>query len=157
METLDLIQMVTLTKFHMRHRCRSRQILGSTRDFFLKNIWATFCVIIFSQQRSWKQTFLRLASKKKVFSHTSGAIFSNQTTLGAVFARIFRDFVKVFTDIAKISTFFRILTNFAQIFDRSKFLEVHLHPLHSHLLHHWHEMSSHRFLGITSPLQLIMR
>jgi len=43
-----------------------------------------------------------------VFWQTLGAIFSSQTTLGAIFAWIFR--------------------NFAQIFNKSKLLGVRLHP-----------------------------
>ena len=51
------------------------------------------------------------------FSAVVGRHFLNQTALGAIFARIFRDI--------------------AQIFDRSKIFGSALHPLHSRLLHHW--------------------
>jgi len=46
--------------------------------------------------------------------------FLSQTTLGAIFAQIFRDFAQIFRD-------------FAWIFDKSKLLGVQVHP---RLLHH---------------------
>jgi len=74
-----------------------------------------------------------------------GTIFSNQSTLDAIFACIFRefgwifrDFAKVFTDFAQICLdFARIFKVFARIFTKSKLLGVRLHPLHPRLLHHW--------------------
>jgi len=58
-------------------------------------------------------------------------IFSNQTTLGAIFSQIFRDFARIFTDFAQISKYF------ARIFTKSKHLGVRFHPLNLRLLHHW--------------------
>jgi len=46
--------------------------------------------------------------------------------LGAIFAHIFRKFVKVFRDFAQIST------DFARIFTKSKILTVCFHPHHLH-------------------------
>ena len=74
-----------------------------------------------------------------------GPFLSNQSKLGAIFARIFiefakifKDFSKVFTKFAQISTeFSRIFRNFAQIFTKSKNLGVCLHPRHPRLPHHW--------------------
>jgi len=68
--------------------------------------------------------------------HRAGAVFSNQSRLGAIFASIFRefafiykDFVKVFTDFPQISIdIVPILRDLAQIFTRSKLLGVRLHP-----------------------------
>ena len=57
------------------------------------------------------KTFFGVNSKKMsscVFQQTLGAIFLNQTTLDAVFVRIFRGFALIFRD-------------FAQVFDKSKF------------------------------------
>jgi len=60
-----------------------------------------------------------------------GAVFSYQTTFGAIFAHIFSDFVNIFIDFAHIVTdFARIFRDFAQIFDISKHLGVRLHRLH---------------------------
>jgi len=50
-----------------------------------------------------------------VFLQTLGAILWNQTTLDAIFARIFRHFAQIFKD-------------FARIFNKSKLLGVLLHP-----------------------------
>ena len=71
-----------------------------------------------------------------------GAIFSNQNTLDAIFARIFmefarifRDFLKIFTNFAQISTdCARIFRDFARIFTKSKDLGVRFHSLHHRLL-----------------------
>jgi len=67
-----------------------------------------------------------------------GAISPNQSTLGVIFAcifrefaQIFRDFARVFTDFAQISIdFARIFRDFARIFTKSKLLGVRSHPLH---------------------------
>jgi len=45
-----------------------------------------------------------------------GSNFSNQSTLGAIFARIFVEFAQIFRDFLKIST------DFARIFPKSKHL-----------------------------------
>ena len=69
---------------------------------------------------------------------TLGAILSNQTSLGAIFAQIFRDFAKVFTEFIQIYTnFVRIFKDFSRICNISKRSGVLLHPLHSRPLHHW--------------------
>ena len=69
---------------------------------------------------------------------TLGAIFSNQTSLGTIFAQIFRDFAKVFTEFIQIYTnFARIFKDFSRICNISKRSGVRLHPLHPHPLHHW--------------------
>jgi len=48
---------------------------------------------------------------------TLGSVFGNQTTLGAIFDRIVRDFAQIFR-------------NFAQIYDKSKRMGVRLYPMH---------------------------
>ena len=63
-----------------------------------------------------------------VFLQTLDAIFWSQTTLGAIFALIFRDFTQVFRGFAQI---FR---DFPQIFSKSKLLGLHQHPCLSTLL-----------------------
>ena len=89
--------------------------------------------------------FLMGWPQKKVFMwfcRRWASFFSNQTTLGAIFARIFREFAqicryfaKVFTDFAQIFTgFVRMFRDFARIFSKSKLLGVRFHP---RLLHHW--------------------
>jgi len=88
--------------------------------------------------------FYGVTSKKwssLVFLQSLGAIFRSQTSLGAIFAQIFRDFaeifmdfVRIFRDFAKIfRDFAQIFRDFAQIFNKSKLLGVRLHP---RLLHH---------------------
>jgi len=58
--------------------------------------------------------------------------------LGAIFARIVRNFAKIFRD------FVQIFKDFARIFDKSKLLGVRLHP---RLLHYWlHNTISQWFL-----------
>jgi len=56
-------------------------------------------------------------------------VFLNQKMLGAIFAHIFTEFVKVFRDFALI------LKYFARICTKSKLLRVCLHSLHPSLLH----------------------
>jgi len=54
--------------------------------------------------------------------------FSNQKTLGAIFARILKEFAQNFQDFVKI------FIDFAQLFAKSKLSGMRLHP---RLLHHW--------------------
>jgi len=51
------------------------------------------------------------------------ANFSNQATLGVIFAQIFSDFAKVFTDFSQISMDFAwIFRDFARIITKSTFV-----------------------------------
>ena len=69
-----------------------------------------------------------------------GAIFSNQSMLGAIFDCILKEFAQIFRNVANVSTdFAQISTNFAKIFrdfsryfTKSKLLRMRLQP---HLLH----------------------
>jgi len=100
-----------------------------------KKFWVTDCANFFSLK-----TVFGMTSKGLYviwgFGYRVGAVFSNQSRLGAIFASIFRefafiykDFVKVFTDFPQISTdIVPILRDLAQIFTRSKLLGVRLHP-----------------------------
>jgi len=74
-----------------------------------KKIWTTFCANIFS----WRPHFGWLP--EKVFKWFWAPFFSNQRTLGAILALIFREFDKVFGDFAKVS---QILPRFSGIFSR---------------------------------------
>jgi len=66
------------------------------------------------------------------FVKTLGAIFSSQTTLGPIFARIFRDYAQIFKGFAQnYRHFAQIFRNFAQIFDKSRLSGVRLQPQHS--------------------------
>ena len=70
-------------------------------------------VLLFSLKKKIIKTFIEMTSKEKVlmwFCKRWEPFFTNQTRLGAIFARIFRDFV--------------------QLFNKSKLLGVRLHPLH---------------------------
>jgi len=61
-----------------------------------------------------------VTSKKRssfVFLQTLGAIVCSQTTLGVIFAQIFRDFAQIFRDFAQIfRDFAQIFRDFARIF-----------------------------------------
>jgi len=91
---------------------------------------------------------VRILSHKEAFRMTSkkglhvilGAIFSNQITLGAIFAHFFMEFAQIFRN------FTRIFRDFVRIFTKSKLLGVRFHPLHPHLLHHWHSVSHRQWI-----------
>ena len=85
------------------------------------------------------KTFFDVTSNKRslfVFLQTLETIFWSQTTFGAIFSRIFTDFVQIFRDIARIfgdfvqifMDFAQIFKDFAQIFDQSKHMGLCLHP-----------------------------
>jgi len=71
-----------------------RRIFARIFPNFPENFWATFCANTFSW---WP--FLGWPPTKglHVILHVLGAISSNQSTLGAIFARIFRDLTRIFT------------------------------------------------------------
>jgi len=62
----------------------------------------------------------------RVFLQTMGAIFSNQTRLGVIFAGIFRNFVQFLRD------FSHTIKDSARIFGKSKLLVVRLKSMHPH-------------------------
>ena len=116
----------------LQHRCRSMHISGARRIFarispnLPENFWAIFCAL-------HEEQILDDLQKKRLHV-TLGAIFSNQNTLGAIFACIFGVFAQIFRDFAKVFIdFVQISLDFAVIFTKSKLLGVHLHPC---LLHH---------------------
>ena len=76
---------------------------------------------IFFPQRSWRLFWCDHKRSSCVFLQMLGAIFRRQTTLGAIFVRISRDFVQIF------SHFDHIFMDFAYIFDKSRLLGVPLH------------------------------
>jgi len=147
-ESRAVIFLMTLDE--SAHRCRSRQILGGAKDFcpnFLKCVWKDFVRLLrpnIFPQRSWRPFFGVTSSKRSscVFVQTLGAIFWSQTTLGAIFARIFRDFAQVFRDFAQIfrdiaqifRDFARIFREFARILNKAKLFGERWHPRN---LHHW--------------------
>jgi len=54
-----------------------------------------------------------MASKtRSSFDPTLAQFFKNQTTLGAIFARIFREFAQIFRDCALRKGFHRLRTDF---------------------------------------------
>jgi len=72
-----------------------------------------------------------------VFLQRLSAILSNQTMLGAISSRIFKNFAQIFRDFAQIfRDFAQISKASAQISDKSKLLRVRLHTLHGRRLHH---------------------
>jgi len=124
--------------------------IGAGAGKFL-GVWRIFDRKIFGQlvllSPNKRIPFFEVQLREKVF-HTCcmlffqnsahlGAIFLNQTTLGAICARIFRqfaqifgDFAKVFADFAQISTFFcSDFQGFFPDFQQIKTFWVHLHPL----------------------------
>jgi len=105
---------------------------------FPKKLLCDFCVQIFPT--TIMKTILVWSPKKVCicFAADVDAIFWSQTTLGAIFARIFRDIALIFRDFAWIfRNFVQIFRDFARTFDKSKLLGVRLHPLHPRLLHHY--------------------
>ena len=87
----------------------------------LKSCCATFANK-FSPTKSMK-TFFGATSKSR-----SSFVF--QQTLGAILARIFRDFTQMFKDFAKI------FSDYSRILDKSKLLGVCLHLPNSSRIHH---------------------
>jgi len=62
-----------------------------------------------------------------------GAIFSNQSMLGAIFDCILKEFAQIFRNVANVSTdFAQIFRDFSRYFTKSKLLRMRLQP---HLLH----------------------
>jgi len=116
------------------HRRRSKRIFEGAKDFarISLNLPEKFCALFahkFSPTKIIK-IFFWCDLQKRSFLPTLVADFLCQTSLGAIFAQIFRDFTRIFRSFAQI---FR---DFAQIFDKSELLGVRLHPLHPCLLHH---------------------
>jgi len=82
------------------------------------------------------RTEFRMSTKKQRLHVILGAIFSNQSTLGAGFACIFKEFAQIFRDFVKVCTdfaqtfleFARIFRDFSRIFTKSRLLGVRLHP-----------------------------
>ena len=82
----QLLRQRIVPAYHCIHRCRSRQILGVRKIFarispklpekFLGHFLCDFHVIL-------------------------GAIFSNQSTLGIIFARVFMEFAQIFSEFSK--------------------------------------------------------
>ena len=81
----------------MSNRCRSRQIFG-VREFFPispnlpEKFLCAFLPTNFLRRRTWRLVFGVTSTKKVLilfFLQTLDAIFLSQTTLGAIFARIF--------------------------------------------------------------------
>ena len=81
-------------------------------------------VVILGFRSIFARIFPNLPEKnpKKVLHAVLGAIFSNQSMLGAIFAHIFRVFPQIFRDFVKV------FKDFAQISTKSKLLGVRLLP-----------------------------
>jgi len=78
-------------------------------------------------------------------------IFSNQNTLGAFFANIFRYFAQIFRDFAKVFTdFAQISTDFARIFTKSELLGMRFNP---RLLHRCFRSVCIELLALCTKLQ----
>jgi len=99
-----------------------------------KRCWATFAYK-FSPTKIMKTFFWHDLHKRVFicFSANVGRHFLSQTTLGAIFAQIFRDFAWMFRDFAQICRdFANIFRDFAQIFDKSP-APPPLTPLNAHI------------------------
>ena len=107
-EWIPKVKLVWSICNYMSHRCRSWQIFGVAKEFCPNSP-------NFPEKNQTKVT-----SKKKSIR---APFFSNQSMLGAIFAQIFKEFVKVLRD------FSQILWDFARIFIRLKLLGMRLHPL----------------------------
>ena len=101
-------------------RCRSRQIFRDAKDFCpnfplrARKVFVRLFITNFVSHRSWRPFWCNLQTR--VFMRFL-VLEKRIQTLGAIFARIFRDF--------------------ARTFDKAKLLGVRLHP---RLLHHWPEL-----------------
>ena len=134
-------------KFSMSHKRKgagASKFLGVRKLFpeFYQTCPKHFCATFaykFSPTKIMK-TFFGVTSKNRfscVFLQTLGAIFWSATQLGAIFARIFRDFAQTFRDFVRIfKDVAKIFRYFAQIFNESKLLGLCLQPPHPCLLHH---------------------
>ena len=123
--------------------------VGAGKFLGVRKIFARIFPNLPEKQKVFRQLFVRIFSPTRImrtFSEmTSNAIFSKQTTFGAIFVRIFRkfaqilwDFVNTFNDFAQIFIdFVPIFGHLVRIFDKWKHLRVRLHLLHPRLLHHW--------------------
>jgi len=157
------------SRFGSTYMCESRQRTFST----MKQVKSTVKTEIERQTKHWtigeeagkflgvRKIFAWISPKlpEKILDHflcdfhvILGVIFSNQSTLCAIFIKskqvgrhfcsyfygVCPDFSKVFTNFAQTSTdfaqifrdFAQIFRDFALIFTRSKHLGAHLHPLH---------------------------
>jgi len=112
---------VTITN---KHSCRSRQNSGDAKNFcpnfpkLPRKVFVRLLSTNFLPQRLWRR-FLVWPSNKGFhlcFLQTLCAIFWNQTILGVIFTRSFRDFAQIFRD-------------FAVFFNKSKLLGGRLHTL----------------------------
>jgi len=100
----------------IKHFCPPHKFLGWLRHWVRrifaritqtcpKSFSATFA-FRFLSKRSWK-TFLWYDLQRRsscAFLQTLGTNFSNQTTLGAIFSWICRDFAQIFKDFTEFST-----------------------------------------------------
>jgi len=93
-------------KASFHHRGRSRQIFGSAKDFcpnsrnLPEKSYVQFCLQIFSNKDHKDLVWCDLKKWSScVFLQTLGIIFWSQTTLGAIYTRIFMDFSQVFRKI----------------------------------------------------------
>ena len=123
------------------HRCMSKQIFGGAKDFCpnVPNLPENILIQSLCEYFLTKTAF-QMTSKKKVFmwfwapffqiKKSWAPCFSNQSTLGAIFARIFREFFKIFRDFAKVFRYFAqmfrafvlIFRYFSRIFTKSTLL-----------------------------------
>ena len=120
----------------MSYECTSRHIFGGVKDFcpnfpkLARNIFGSLFVRIFSHEEHIGRQFPKA---KHVWRH----LFSNQKTLDAIFARIFKELPRFSGILRRFSQIFArfpwIFMDFARIFTKSKLLGVCLHPC---LLHH---------------------
>ena len=104
------------------HRWRSRQIFGGAKDFFptflklARKIFGPFFVRIFSHEdRFWNEKKFSCDS-----AHVEANFKKKQSTLDAIFARIFREFAQIFTDFFQISADFADFQEFCPNFHQSQ-------------------------------------
>jgi len=112
------------------HRCKSRQIFGGAKEFFLDSPKLAREILQKSDlQKKLLLSIQALCDLQKLFVSIRALLFSNQSMLSAFFALIFVEFYKVLKDFSRIlGNFSWILRDFSRIFTKSNLLRVRLRP-----------------------------
>jgi len=122
------------------YRYRSRQIFGGAKDFCpnFPNFSGNSLRECFVPHGSWTPSYGITSKKSSPCDSTRWVpVFQNQTTLGAIFARVFKWFAEIFSYFANIfKNFAQIFTECARIFRNFRQIKTFAGELATRLLHH---------------------